>query len=231
MATKMTVARLAVAMTAGLCAGASFAADVEMPGNTGYAVDQRGMVARSGTGLCWRTGFWTPAMAIAACDPDLVQKAPAAAAPPRSAAPAAPPAAPAAAAPAKPKKCNFSATFQQDETFAFNTAALTPAAMAKLDRDVIGKLGTCASVDMLLVTGHTDRLGSHAYNQKLSERRAEAVLNYLKGKGANAKDTETMGAGKTQPVKSCDDGLKRAQLIECLAPNRRVVVEVTGPAK
>ena len=67
-----------LAATLGLCA--SFAqAQVT---NSVYVIDGRGEVATSGTGLCWRTGFWTPAMAIAECDPDLVKKAaPAAAAP------------------------------------------------------------------------------------------------------------------------------------------------------
>ena len=47
---------------------------VDMKGTVGYVIDQRGYVAKSGFGLCWRTGYWTPAMAIAECDPDLVKK-------------------------------------------------------------------------------------------------------------------------------------------------------------
>jgi OOP family OmpA-OmpF porin len=47
---------------------------IDLKGTVGYAIDQRGEVVRSGTGLCWRTGYWTPAMAIEACDPDLVKK-------------------------------------------------------------------------------------------------------------------------------------------------------------
>ena len=54
---------------------------------------------------------------------------------------------------------------------------------------------------------------------------------YLLGKGVKAANVETMGAGKTQPIKSCDDKLGRKKLIECLAPNRRVTVDVKGPAK
>jgi OOP family OmpA-OmpF porin len=46
-----------------------------------------------------------------------------------------------------------------------------------------------------------------------------------------AANVETMGAGKTQPIKGCDDKLGRKKLIECLAPNRRVTVDVKGPAK
>lgn len=198
----------------------------------GYAVDQRGVVVRSGFGLCWRTNSWTPAMAISECDPDLVKKEE-----PKRVAVAKPvetkPAAPVAPPPAA-KKCDFSATLTSDETFTFNKAVLTLAAKAKLDKEVVGKLGTCAAVRLVMITGHTDRLGSAQYNQKLSEKRADAVKGYLVGKGVDAKVTETMGAGKTQPaqgVPKCADNLPRKKMIECLAPNRRVVVEVKGPAK
>jgi len=83
----------------------------------------------------------------------------------------------------------------------------------------------------VIITGHADRLGSQSYNQKLSEKRASAVQAYLAGKGLKAEHIETMGAGKTQPIKSCDDKLGRKKLIECLAPNRRVTIDVKGPAK
>ena len=203
-----------------------------------YVVDQRNVVARSGFDLCWRTGYWTPAAAGAVkagelpvgcqCDKDVVGAdtcAPAA----RGAAGA--PAAVAAAAPAAAAKCDFSVNLSADSTFAFNKAVLTKSARAKLDNAVIGKLGTCAEVTSVIITGHTDRLGSQSYNQKLSEKRASAVQSYLTGKGVKADVIDTMGAGKTQPIKSCDDKLGRKALIECLAPNRRVTVDVKGPAK
>lgn len=188
-----------------------------------YMQDSRGVIARSPFGLCWRTGYWTPADAVAGCDGELV---------PPIAKPTAPAiGAPAAAAPAPiPKRCDFAVTLSNDRTFPFNAIVLSSAAKTRLDDEVLPKLTTCAKVDIVLVTGHADRLGSQQYNQKLSEKRANAVAAYLKSKGVTA-ETDIFGAGKTQSIKACDDKLPRAQLIECLAPNRRVVIEVRGVAK
>ena len=116
-------------------------------------------------------------------------------------------------------------------TFDFDKSVLKPAARAQLDRDVIGRLGTCASVSGVSVNGHTDRIGSATYNQKLSERRANVVRDYLVGKGMDKSKIETFGYGKTQPIKSCPDMKDFKALIACLAPNRRADVEVRGPAK
>jgi OOP family OmpA-OmpF porin len=81
----------------------------------------------------------------------------------------------------------------------------------------------------VLVTGHTDRLGSQQYNQKLSERRAAAVASYLASKGVAKDKIETLGMGKTQPVPGvvCEQKNRKA-LIACLQPHRRVEVEVKG---
>ena len=212
---------------------------VDPKGEVPYAIDQRNVVVKSGADLCWRTGYWTPGAAGEAkagavpvaceCDKDVVgadKCAPAAAA----AAPAPAPAPVVAAAPA-PKKCDFSMTLHTDHTFAFNKAVLGPIAKKNLDDMISTKLAACAEVKSVIVTGHTDRLGTQSYNQKLSEKRAEAVQAYLVSKGIKADLIDTMGAGKTQPVQSCDDKLGRKKLIECLAPNRRVTLDVKGPAK
>ncbi|MDP3825856.1 MAG: OmpA family protein, partial [Polaromonas sp.] len=74
------------------------------------------------------------------------------------------------------------------------------------------------------VTGYTDRLGSDAYNLKLSQQRAEAVRNYLTSKGVAANRLTAVGKGESNPVVTCNDR-KRTDLINCLAPNRRVEVE------
>ena len=159
--------------------------------------------------------------------------APAAAPAPRQSLPAAPPPAPrpAAAAPTPPRRCDAAVTFQKDETFAFDRYALTPAAKARLDQDVLGKLRTCASIEAVVIEGHADRIGSQQYNQKLSERRADSVKAYLAEKGVPRDKVETIGMGKTVPAKFCPDIKNRKELIACLAPNRRAVTTIKGPAQ
>ena len=237
-AAKFRLASASLLMLASLSAMAQSKDIVVDPkGDVPYVTDQRNVVVKSGADLCWRTGSWTPGAAADAkagelpvgceCDKDVVgadKCAPASAA--RATAPA-----PAAVPAAAPAKCDFSVTLAADNTFAFNKAVLTKSAKANLDNAVIAKLGACASVQSVIITGHADRLGSQSYNQKLSEKRASAVQAYLAGKGLKAEHIETMGAGKTQPIKSCDDKLGRKKLIECLAPNRRVTIDVKGPAK
>ena len=156
------------------------------------------------------------------------EPAPAPAPAPRQAAPAP---APAPAPVAAPKRCDVTVAFQKDETFPFDRYALTEAAKARLDRDVIGKLAGCAGVEAVVIEGHADRVGSQQYNQKLSERRAESVKAYLVGKGADRSGIETIGMGKTVPAKFCPDIRKRSELIACLAPNRRAIVSIKGPGR
>jgi OmpA-OmpF porin, OOP family len=146
--------------------------------------------------------------------------------------PAPPPPAPAPVAkpepkpepPKKPAVTNLAST----ELFEFNKAVLTQDARTKLDNEVIAKLRDLKDVRYIIVNGHADRLGSSEYNQRLSEKRADAVRAYLVSKGVDAGKVETLGFGKTLPVKACPDQKDRKQLIACLADNRRVVVEVQG---
>lgn len=130
----------------------------------------------------------------------------------------------AAPAPKKPAVVNLAST----GFFEFNKATLTNEAKSTLDTEVVAKLKELGQIRYINVNGHADRLGSAQYNQKLSERRADAVRAYLISKGADASHVETFGFGKTTPVKSCPDQKDRKALIECLAPNRRVVVEIQG---
>ena len=219
----------------GLSAATPFAQSVK----DAYLQDQRGGVVRNTHfgeakigDLCWRTGYWTPALAIAECDQDIAPRPapvpkPAAAAAAAPTAPATPPAAP-TAAPAAPRKCDFSETLDSDATFEFNQSQLRAGARAKLDA-IASRAAGCVAAPLVKVTGHTDRLGSAAYNQNLSEARAPAVAVYLKSKQVPV--AQTAGAGKNQPVKVCDTKLARPALIECLAPNRRVMIDVQGNAK
>jgi len=174
---------------------------------------------------------------LAACATEEAQKPAATAPKPAPASPAPAPApAPSAtqdikvgqgtapAAPKKPAVINLAST----GFFEFNKATLTNEAKSTLDREVIGKLKELGQIRYINVGGHADRLGSAQYNQKLSERRADAVRAYLVSKGADAAQVETLGFGKTTPVKSCPDQKDRKSLIDCLAPNRRVEVEIQG---
>jgi len=126
--------------------------------------------------------------------------------------------------PKKPAVVNLAST----ELFEFNKATLTDEAKKKLDAEVVAKLKDFGQIRYINVNGHADRLGSAQYNQRLSERRAEAVRAYLVSKGLDASQVETFGFGKTMPEKSCPDQKERAAVIACLAPNRRVVVEIQG---
>ena len=168
--------------------------------------------------LCWRTGYWTPAMAIVECDPDLVPKP-------------APPPAVAVAPPPPPAPTVQKITLASKALFDFDKSVLKPEGQAAIDREIIAKLRDVQKLELVLVTGHTDPIGSQAYNQKLSERRADAVRNYLVSKGVAKDKIETLGMGKTQPVPGVVCKQKNMkELIACYAPHRRVEVEVKGEA-
>jgi OOP family OmpA-OmpF porin len=141
-------------------------------------------------------------------------------------------AAAAPAAPAAPKVTSLKST----GLFDFDKSVLRPDAKAALDKDIVARKDEVKSVKSVMIDGHADRLGSHEYNQRLSEKRAEVAKAYLVGKGVPANSIETNGFGKTQPatgagVQKCEDSLGRKKLIECLQPHRRVVVELKGEAK
>lgn len=194
-----------------------------------YLQDARGVIVRSNTGLCWRTNYWTPADAVMGCDGDLIPPVVSAIAPPivtQSAPAVLPPPPP----PPAPKPCDFTFVLQSDETFSFDHANLSEGAKHGLDTDFRSKLANCASVQAIVVTGYTDRLGSDAYNLKLSEKRAATVAGYLKSSGIQA-PIEQRGLGKAQELAPCDKVKPQKKLIDCLAPNRRVTIEVHGSTR
>ncbi len=182
---------------------------------------------KNGSGQCWRDASWTPATAAAGCDgaisaaaPSAATKAaPAAPAAPATAAAPAPKAAPAPAAAAAAAPVASKVTYAADAFFDFDKSVLKPEGKAKLD-DLAGKLKGI-SLEVIIAVGHTDSVGSDAYNQKLSVARSEAVKAYLVSKGVEKNRIYTEGKGETSPV--ADN-----KTTEGRAKNRRVEVEVIG---
>ena len=203
-----------------LLAGIGFGASVAQAQERVYVIDQRDVVAKSGFDLCWRTGYWTPAAAAkdpagCQCDKDLIPKE--VCEPAKAAAPV-----------AGVKPSGEKITVAADALFDFDKAVLRPEGKAKLD-ELVAKAGAI-KLEVILVVGHTDRIGSAAYNQKLSERRAAAVKTYLVSKGIEANRVYTEGKGLTQPVTGdkCKGKAKTKALIECLQPDRRADIEIIG---
>ena len=184
---------------------------------SGYVQDARGIIVRDPFGLCWRTGYFTPALAQIECDPDLVPK-PAVVAPPPTEGPKPPP----VVAPVAP--VSEKVTFAADAFFDFDKATLKPEGKAKLD-DLVGKLGAI-NLEVIIAVGHTDSIGSVAYNQKLSVRRAESVKAYLVSKGIEANRIYTEGKGKSQPI--APNTINGKDNPAGRAKNRRVEIEVVG---
>jgi len=176
------------------------------------------IVVKDPFGLCWRTGYWTPAMATTECDPELVKKPMAAPAPKPMMKPEMKPA-PMPMKKAAPKPVVEKVTMAADTHFDFDKSALKPEGKARLD-DLVGKL-KAVNLEVIIAIGHTDSIGTKAYNQKLSVRRANSVKAYLVSKGIEANRIYTEGKGETQPIADNRTREGRAQ-------NRRVEIEVVG---
>jgi OmpA-OmpF porin, OOP family len=110
----------------------------------------------------------------------------------------------------------------------YDLANLRPEGKARLD-NLAARLKTLSGVEAIKLTGHADRLGGDNYNQRLSERRAETVKNYLVSKGVDSNLMQTSSRGESEPLTSqCSGNTRTKSLIECLQADRRVEVEVTG---
>ncbi len=219
--------------------------------NSAYVQDARGVIARNPFGLCWRTGSWTPADAVAGCDKPLETKCAAnEELKDGKCVPKAIVCGPkqelvggvckdmAAAQAAKSIVCTGAqvlkngvcvdlpksekVSFAADALFDFNKSVLKPEGKAKLD-DLASKMSTI-NLEVIIAVGHTDSVGSDAYNQKLSIRRAEAVKAYLVSKGIEANRIYTEGKGEKVPVADNKTAEGRAK-------NRRVEIEVVGTRK
>ena len=167
--------------------------------------------------LCWRNANWTPATAYPGCDGALIPPPP----PPPPAAAPAPAPAPAAAAPAPAPQppAATKVTYAADAFFDFDKSVLKPEGKAKLD-DLVGKVKGI-NLEVIIAVGHTDSVGTDAYNQRLSVRRAESVKAYLVSKGIEKNRVYTEGKGEKQPVADNKTSEGRAK-------NRRVEIEVVG---
>ena len=175
-----------------------------------YVQDARGVIVRDPFGLCWRTGYWTPADAVPGCDGEIAK--PVVAEAPPAVAPTPPPVVP-------PAPVSEKVTFAADAFFDFDKSVLKPEGKAKLD-DLTSKLQGM-NLEVIIAVGHTDAIGTDAYNQKLSVRRAESVKAYLVSKGIESNRVYTEGKGKKQPVADNKTAAGRAK-------NRRVEIEVVG---
>jgi OOP family OmpA-OmpF porin len=185
---------LALAFAAATAAGSASAQTVDNWRNN------FGDVWKNGTNeLCWRNNFWTPATGIAGCDGvPVAQAAPA----------------PQVVAPTASK-----VVLNADTFFDFDKATIKPEGRQILDQ--VASQAASINLETLIATGHTDSTGPEAYNQKLSERRANAVKDYLVGKGVPADRIYVEGKGETSPVASNATREGRAQ-------NRRVEIEIVG---
>jgi OmpA-OmpF porin, OOP family len=173
-------------------------ATVAMAQNIDNWRNASGDVWKNASGDCWRDANWTPATAAPGCGAPAVAVAPKAAAP--------------VAAASK-------VTYAADAFFDFDKSVVKPAGKAKLD-DLVSKVKGI-NLEVIIAVGHTDSIGSDAYNQKLSVRRAEAVKAYLVSKGIEKNRIYTEGKGEKQPVASNKTKEGRAK-------NRRVEIEVVG---
>lgn len=121
-------------------------------------------------------------------------------------------------------------SFSAESLFGFGKSSISPSGGAALDTFARDLAGT--QFDTISVEGHTDRLGSEAFNQKLSQQRADAVKNYLVESGRIAANRITAtGKGESAPVTQtadCKGSRETPRLVSCLQPDRRVVVEVVG---
>jgi OOP family OmpA-OmpF porin len=178
--------------------------------------DSQGQPWTNGTDeYCWRDSQWTPNTAYPGCDGAAIPPPP----PPPPAPVVVPPPPPAPPPAAAPKPAAQKVTYAADTFFDFDKSVIKPEGKAKLD-DLVEKTKGIA-LEVIIAVGHTDNIGTKEYNLKLSERRANAVKDYLVSKGIEKNRVYTEGKGFANPIASNSTAEGRAK-------NRRTEIEVVG---
>src|SRR5690242_1239044 len=208
-------------LVTGLMAAASSAQAQAAGDRAGYLATGDGRPVADAFGDCWHTREWTPGMYYRGCD-----------------------ARPVKAARAVPVKVEPKTAIQQakilpapvpfkiavDTLFDFDRATLKPQGRALLDK-FAARIGR-ADYRTIDVVGHTDRIGSAAYNRRLSARRADVVRDYLVARGLDAQKLSAEGKGSSEPVTAAGQcsGMHGKDLIQCLQPDRYAELKVAGSA-
>jgi OOP family OmpA-OmpF porin len=201
---------LCYALLLTLLNGTASAAD---SGVTGYLVDRGGTVVTAASGECVHTSSWKPSLAVPGCDGFVEKLEPAAAGPV------------VVATTAEPKRLEM-VTLNARTLFGFDKAVLSPEAMQLLD-EMAQRLNSYPDVTQVVISGYTDRIGTEAYNDDLSRRRAQAVADYLSTRtDVNRTGIEIRAMGEADPLVECTNTGSFRALTECLQPNRRVTVDV-----
>ncbi len=200
----------AVALASASLFSSAFAASTD-----GYVTDGNGKIARNADGSCWRSGNWTPAMALPECQENTAAAPAAVATKAKAAAPVASTPTPAA----QPKTIKLSA----DGLFNYAKATLRKGSDAEL-APIADQL---KSATQITITGHTDRLGNAKRNMAISKARAESVKRYLVAKGIKASVITTQGMGSAAPLTKADQcqGKASPAVIDCLKADRRVDIQ------
>lgn len=180
----------------------------------GYVDNSAKSIVRTGYGDCLHTARWSEPNAIAECDPEIVAM--------------------------RDKPVEVAAVevivrkelkpirLEADALFEFDSAALTDDGRTRLDRALSQLPDRSILQDKrITITGFTDQLGPEGYNQKLSEKRAQAVHDYLVSKGMRDEAIDAQGLGSAKPLVNCE-GQRGNALINCLAPNRRTEIEFSA---
>ncbi len=187
-----------------------------------YTVSAGGANVRDSQGNCVRTSTWSKDQWTEACGKPKPKAMPKPKPKPAPQPVATPEPAPVPVAPApEPVKQTVTLTSASGQAnFEVGSARLTESGRAAIDQ-VIEELRGFDRVKSIIITGHTDSTGSAAFNQKLSERRAAAVRDYMISRGVNPALLTAIGAGEDQPI--ADNGTKEGR-----AMNRRVEIEIEG---